>query len=363
MRLSVVTVDEAAALSVRVLGLDDASIGLDSPEAIAASLRRAASFLCPTTPRMLVDTVRSVLNPVLAEPVTRLSVTETLDRLISIGDLLELKDSVRGLPVRMLYLGPPSFVERSGGRFLVTGVRPLGEPLLSSDFAVEHESHIRSVDLCDDEVAIEQLRAAGLHHISKDKWIAKPSVLSAHEYVSNFRKRLHIAGEAGSIEGLMILDPSSRPTYYRGRWREPGGSDSGDFVGRRSQAYGADAWCFVRLVEGSPKRLIDLPVEQVTTPARDDAWRLQAAIDCVNGRPLSFRSLVAPSRGPSFVNVDFFSPVPSWVERYLGLVGMAVERARGSLLSYRLPASALSELENLLRETLWMTAATEQEIQ
>lgn len=361
MELSVLSADEASAMSVCVLGLDDASIALDYPEAIAASLRRAASFLCPTTPRALVDAVLEVLNPVLSEPVTRDSLMATLKQLISIGDLLELEDTTREPTARMLYLGPPSFVERSGGRFLITGVRPLGAPLVGNDVAVEYEAHTRTVELRSED-DIRELRAVGLHEIQQGRWIGQPSALSAHDYVSEYRGRLDTARVAGFVDGLTILDPATRPTYYRGRWRTPIESDSGDFVGRRPQAYGADIWCFVRLADGAPVRLLDLPVGQVTTPARDDAWRLQAAIDQVNQRPLPFLPRTVPNSSPSVAIVDFFSPLPSWAERYLGLTGMAVERSRGALFSYRLPASALSGFTTVLLETLWMTAATEEEI-
>jgi len=39
----------ARVVSVEELGFDGTSFSIDSPEVLAAALRRGASFLCPTT--------------------------------------------------------------------------------------------------------------------------------------------------------------------------------------------------------------------------------------------------------------------------------------------------------------------------
>lgn len=362
MELSLRTADEVSAISVRVLGLDEDSIALDYPEAFSASLRRAAAFLCPTTPRALVDTVLEVLTPVIPQPPTRDDLMATLDQMISTGDLLELVDATSERATRLLYLGPPSFIERSPDRYLLTGIRPLGLPLVGSDITVEHEGYTRTAILDPDD-AVARLRAAGLHEISQTRWIGQPSSVSATDYLAEYRTRLDVALAAGFVDGLTIIDPASRPTYYRGRWRDPAEGDSGDFVGRRPQAYGADRWCLVRLVDGAPERLIDLPVDNSVAPARDEAWRLQAAIDAARGTPLPYRTRPMPGVDPAQAVVDFFSPLPSLAERYLGLVGLAVEKSRGALFSYRLPTSALTGLASMLTETLWMTTTTDEEVQ
>ena len=64
MRLSSLSSEEASALSVRALGLDSELIDLTSQEGLAASLRRAASFMCPTNPGRLLNAVLSAVRPV-----------------------------------------------------------------------------------------------------------------------------------------------------------------------------------------------------------------------------------------------------------------------------------------------------------
>lgn len=358
MEFTPVSLDEVQATSIRALGLDDQLFVLEYPEAIAASIRRAASFLCPTTPRALVDAVLEVLTPVLSESPKRDDLMELIEQLVSTGDLLELTETLVDRKTRLLYLGPPSFVEKSPGQYLLTGIRPLAAPLVGDDIAVEYVLHTRTATL-EPTTAETTLRASGLHKISPSQWARCPSAASAADYVEEFRQRLSAGRIAGSVAGLTIIDPATKPRYYRGRWREPVAGDTGDFVGRRPQAYGADVWCFVRLDDGTPERLLDLPVDAAASPARDDAWRLQAAIDAVNGTPLHFRVRSMPDADAAESLVDFFSPLPTWAERYLELVGNAMDKSPGALFAYRVPDAALPGLRSVLTETLWMSNVTD----
>lgn len=356
MGIATRTVDEVAMISVRALGLDEEGFGLDYPEAIAASVRRAASFLCPTTPRALGDAVLEALAPVLPEPPSRDDLMTLIDQLVSGGDLLEMADATSDRKIRLLHLGPPSFVPKSAGRFLLTGIRPHGAALVPADITVEPEAHTRTA-LLQGDGAEGRLREAGLHRISVQQWIGQPAVVAAQGFIEQYRQRLAVAPAAGFVDGLTIIDPATRPTYYRGRWRAPAAGDSGDYVGRRPQAYGADRWCVVRLVDGAPEKLLDLPLDNAVSPARDDAWRLQAAIDAARRTPLGYRVLPVPgTTSLAEYIIDFFSPLPSWVERYLELAGISVDKSRGALFSYRIPASALPDLHSVVSGTLWMTA-------
>jgi len=352
MGIATRSAEDVAALAVKALGLDPEIFVLEYPEVICASLRRAASFLCPTTPAVLVNTTTEVLNPLLDEPLQRDEVASLLDQLVSIGDLLELAEVTPERTTRLLYLGPPSYVERVPGRYLLTGIRPSGRALVSGAIPVEHVGHTRTASL-DVAESDSQLKALGLHRIGTKQWIGEPSTIPAREFVATYRQRLTVAGAAGHIDGLTIIDPAARVTYYRGRWRPPAPGDNGDFVGRRPQAYGADLWCVVRLADGIAERLVDLPLGRSALPATDQAWRLQAAIDAERGAPLTFRIADRPATAECMV--DLFSPLPSWAERYLELAGTSADRARGALFSYRIPASALEGLRSVLTGTLWMS--------
>jgi hypothetical protein len=354
MGITTRTIDEVTALSVAALGLDHELFLLEYQEAICASLRRAASFLCPTTPRTLVDAVREALEGIVTELPSRDDLMGWLDQMISGGDLIELADPTHGHASRLLFLGPPSFVEKEPGRYLIAGTRPYGAALVPPDIAVEYEGHARTAVL-DHAEAEARLREAGLHRVSISQWLGRPAAMTAREYLIEFERRLDVAMAAGFVDGLTIIDPDTSNTYYRGRWRSPAAGDGGDFVGRRPQAYGADLWCVVRLHDGAPDRLLDLPVDTAAGPGRDDAWRIQAAIDAERQTPPTYRVQPIPGSTPANENIlDFFAPLPTWAERYLELSGISVERSTGALFSYRIPTSSLAPIESVLSDTLWI---------
>jgi len=352
MKLSQLTPEGAAELATRMLGLDTAAIELTSTEGLATSLRRAASFMCPTSPGRLVEAVLGVVRPLAPGATqTREDISDLLELIVASGDLLELRHD-SGRSTRLLYLGPPSFIERGPGTYLLMGIRPHGAPLLGGELAgaIEYEGHTRLLRL---ENGAAELTALGLHGIDPRNWVASPRVETPGELVDRLRGRVAVASNPGSVEGLAILDPTMPPRYYKGRWRSATTGDTGDFVARRPQAYGADLWCIVGLVGGAPKRMIEFPIEDPVIPGRDEAWRLQAAIDALLGQPQRFR--VRPVEGGrTDLVVDFFSPLPGFAERYLQLVGLALGKTAGALFSFRVPVGAVGAMATLLNDMLWM---------
>ena len=353
MKLSSLSTEEASALAVRILGLDADLIDLTSQEGLAASLRRAASFMCPMSPSRLLDSVLGAIQPVCPEGgVSREQLAELLDLLVAAGDLLELRHEF-GRSIRLLYLGPPSFIEREAGSYLLLGVRPFGVPLVEPELGeeIEWEGHTRTIRL-DPKTALDRLVAAGLQPIERERWVGSPRKEDARSLVDRHGERLETAATSGDIEGLVVLDPNTPVRYYKGRWRSPKASDTGDFVARRPQAYGADLWCYVRLENGTPKKMIEFPIDDPALPGRDEAWRMQMAIDALRVTPQRYRKTRAGSADATVVS--FFSPIPGFAERYLQLVGLALGKSSGSLFSFRVPNGAMAALEALLTEMLWM---------
>ena len=359
VRVSVASPAECGELAVQTLDVDEAA-DLFSAEGLTASLRRAASFLCPASPRQLVDAVLDAVRPLLpGTELPRRDLADLLDLLVSAGDLLELRLS-GGTPGRLLYLGPPSYIERRPGQYLLIGIRPFGAPLISPGFsgAIQYEGHTRTIELSPDRAAA-QLSELGLHMIRKTQWVRRPPEMPPGELIRQMRVRLSAAGPAGVVEGLTVIAPEEKVTYYHGRWRSLKPADSGLFVARRPQAYGADLWCVVLVAGGAPVRLLDLPADDPAAPGHDEAWRVQAALDAAAGSPQVFRVGRAAGTGASAGRTaDFFSPLPRWAERYLQLAGMAVPRSRGALFSYRVPEDALPDLAGFLASMLWMHQTT-----
>lgn len=354
MKLTKLTAQDMSIVAVATLGLDADAIGLSSPEALATSLRRAASFMCPTSPGRLVDAVHGALKPLHGDELKRDDLVDMLDQLVASGDMLELRhESVRS--TRLLYLAPPSYIERVPGTYLLMGVRPFGAALFGDELAeaIEHEGHTRILAV-DPVIADSELGSHGLQRVPKDRWVSSPRMEAPAALIERHQTHLDVAPKAGQIDNLVLLDPASKVRYYRGRWRSPNPSSTGDFVARRSQAYGADLWCLVRFQSGEPQRLLEFPVNDPAVPGRDEAWRYQAAVDALRGTPQQFR-LRRGSSPSADVTIDFFSPLPGFAERYVQFAGLALGKTPGALFSFRLPAEAVGDVTAFLTDMLWMT--------
>jgi hypothetical protein len=326
---------QAAERCVEQLGLDPNAVELTSAEALAAALRRAASFLCPTGPARLLSAVeRTVLELVDAGDGFREQLGNVLETMVGYGDLLELpaRDDAQA-PSQQLYLGPPAFVRRASGSFLLLGIRPEASPLVGEELAasVEYERHVRRI-APGSNLELEDLLAAGLHEIPTETWLRAPRRADPLNVIKEYDAQLSVAAPSGQIEGLRIVDPEASVRYYRGRWRPPAPRDNGRFVARRPQAFGADLWCYVELADGSTTRLIDLPLSPDLFRGCDEAWRLQAAIDAARGSPQVLRLRKAQRTSMGDI-VDLFAPIPRWLQRRWDALATPT-RSKGALFSY-----------------------------
>lgn len=353
---------DVGAEAVERLGLDATALDLMSAEAIAASLRRAASFLCPTTPAVLVGAVDDAVArlPGYTEQ-TREQIDTVFGFLVAYGDLLELQVDTETRTRRHVFLGSPAFVRRQSNACLLIGVRPDGAPLVAEELLsqVEYDGHLRMLPPTASELLTELLEAHGLIELLPEQWLRSPRASNAEELLALYMSRLDAAGPAGDIEGVTLIDPTARVSYYKGRWRPARRTDAGRFVARRPQAYGAELWCVVDIAGGEVMRLIDMPVLSPLAPGADEAWRLQAALDAIAGQPQRVRVYSGTRDG--WCRLDFFSPVPSWVQRRLDVVGRPSMRSRGALFSYALPTVEVQEELRFLEEMLWMSADAQQE--
>jgi hypothetical protein len=354
MALAQVTSADVATEAVHTLGLDPTVIDLVSPEALAASLRRAASVLCPATPGAIVRAVVEVLEdlPGFDSPSSE-DLEDLVGALVAYGDLLELPLEDAGTARRHLFLGPPGFVRRSTG-CIVLGVRPDGAPLLGDDLAqrVEHNGHLRVISQHASEDIAGALLDEGLIELTAEQWLRAPRASDPGALIESYASRLAARPPTGDIEGVRLIASDADIGYYRGRWRVPRRDDNGCFVARRPQAYGAELWSFVSIASGAVNRVLDLPVEDALAPAADEAWRLQAAIDAAANQPQAVR--IRSAARAEFALMDFFAPLPSWAQRRLDAVGLPVPRSSGALFSFQVPQAELAEEIAFLSELLWI---------
>jgi hypothetical protein len=328
-------------------------VGMTASDVLAASIRRAAGFLCPCPPRTLREEVERVLEGVVDGDAAD-KIDDMIQQLILVGDLLDLPVEENGRSHRMLHAAPPSFVVREDEQHVLLGIPSDGQSMLSESYRgqVERRGAVRFFH-GDPEDVRKVLPQQGLTELTSEEWLRLPNLKpSPSDYIADFDEELDQAGKVdGEVAGIKIFDTSKSPRFYKGRWREPKKQDNGRYVARRSRRFGADFWCYVQVRDGEVYRLMDLPRLLHSEKPHDEAWRLQAAIDASQGTPQVYRIRSETER----TVIDVFSPLPSWAERQFRVVSEPKPGAKGALRAYWFEGKPHSE-RNLLEEYLWMEA-------
>jgi hypothetical protein len=329
-----------------------------SNETIAQALRRAVHILAPCAPYELERAVaRSFSGFGIAKEELTARVQEMLEELVVYGDILEMRTDANdpwALGNAFALRGaPPSFVARKNGSFTILGVAgDQVSPLTATlEARTVHLGALRILTASDGEDLRSLLKELDLLELPEKVWLRIPRIELASAYVETWRRQIALEPAAGAVDGLRILDTARSPSFYRDRWCEPSAQHDGVFVARRPQKYGAELWCLVELSRGAPQRFVDLVSPGDRIRPCDIAWRIQAALDSVGGTPQQYQCSSAVT---SDSIVRFFSPLPSWVERHLSVVGRKTKAPR-CLFSYELATSALDNEVRLLREMMWMT--------
>ena len=345
--------------SRRVLGLPDQGDGDIDGVLLAALLRRSAGIHCPCSRATLRASVLECTQALAADEAHRSQfIDDTIEALTVGGDLLELDDIVTedtNVCQTWVFAAPPSFVIRPNGTAFVFGVVPDQDTFLPPSLGarVLYNSFTRSIEPREDENLADRLQEQSLQRISENIWFKPPRDEQPKDFLSRVDKSLVRRPPITSIDNFKILDSTRPVTYYPDRWITPT-NHTGMFVTRRPQEFGAPMWCMIRLEDGAPTRLLDLPFEKTRWRACDTAWHIQMAIDHCRGCPQQYR---LHSR-PSGVRFDFFSPLPQWAQRRLMVFGNSVPRER-CLFSYLVPNNQAKAEEEFLRSRLWLSRTDE----
>jgi len=91
----------------------------------------------------------------------------------------------------------------------------------------------------------------------------------------------------------------------------------------------------------------------------DEAWRLQAALDAVNGTPQVAE--VSECKNDRSARLRFFSPLPRWAKRQLDVVATARLTCAARCFSYLIPPSDLGFVRQFLVQSLWMSVVAVEE--
>jgi hypothetical protein len=351
--------DEVINLSRQLLGLPE-SVGVHDEAFLSALVRRSAAYRCPCSPQVLVRTVIEGLQglTIVSENDLYEAVEEAVEKATIVGDLLELHQVTQDNPnakSTWVFGAPPAFVTRQTGTVFVVGITldepsPLPPSLASR---LSYDGHYRLLRPEDGEDLSQILREIGLLELSEQTWLRSPRQEEAKAWGERFERELAQQGPAGEVAGLTLIEPASKPTYYKGRWTTPQ-KRSGMFVARRPQAYGADIWGFALLQAGALHKFLDFPRKQDHWRGSDVAWHLQMALDARLGSPQRYR-VRRVSGAPV---IDFFSPLPSWAERRLAIIGRPAMKEH-CLFSYQFSDAELAAEIAFIEKCLWLAPIEE----
>lgn len=350
--------NDAVAIAREAYGL---GVGTTIDDAyLASALRRAAGHLCPCSPRTLVSAIAELHRGLAQDDAFETRVEDILDSLVAHGDLLELSD-VTTLDDRVkgtwLFAAPPAFMVRTSGSALLLGLSadealPLPQEIKDR---VRYQGAARFLDPAENEPLADMLQGFGFRQLSQDAWLRPPKREGAQDMLASLDARLSQQGRAGDVEGLQILDDTRVVRRYRDRW-QPARSQSGIFIVRRPQAYGADLWGYGELDAGRLVRLIDLPGSGSRWRGCDVAWRIQMARDALADRHQRYRLLPLPE-GMRF---DFFWPIPDFARRRLAALGQILP-ADHCLMSYFVGAADADEEAAFLSDYLFLKPSEPEE--
>ena len=322
---------------------------------LAALARRSAGIHCPcsraTLRSSLLESTRGL--PTSYDSLSA-AIEDAIEALIVVGDLLELADVViDDSEVRQTWVfsAPPSFVVRPSGSVFLLGVVPDQDTFLPSALTcrVRQRGHTRVLESLQGEDLPRELRELGLQQLSDRAWLRSPRTEDPTELLGRHCRLLASQPSVTEIPDLQILDWARPVTHYRRRWTDPT-DQTGTFVARRPQEFGAPIWCLVKLRSGEAVRLLDLPLARARWRGCDSAWYLQAAIDHFRGVPQRYRRRMDDDG----VRFDFFSPLPQWSQRRLIILGRPAPRD-ACLFSYVIPSDEADTEEAFLQQNLWLS--------
>ena len=354
MVITQVSATEILRSSREALGLSATSEAVIDDAMLAAALRRAAGILCPCSLSTLVAAVLESLQYLFADSDAMAErVPAAAEGLLIGGDLLELSQVTTDDPAAKgtwVFSAPPGFIVRPSGSIFLVGIVPDETTPLPASFngRVTYEGYARLVMPQSSEDLPFVLRELGLCELSMSAWLKAPKAESATAQRDSMLRRLAEQSPSGDITDITILDPARSVDYYNGRWMNPK-HESGDYVARRPQAYGAPLWGFANLVDGNVTRFLDFPLKTARWRGCDSAWYLQMAIDHCRQTPQLYRRR-AMQGGAC---LDFFSPLPLWAHRRLAILGRQAPREK-CLISYWIPERELASEETFLQERLWL---------
>lgn len=350
-----VTADAALRTMRRELLLPAEDSASTDVAVIAAVMRRLCGFMCPCPGYALEKATLRSLQPFYpSDDALRTEIKEILNDLLTSGDLLELSRVVvagaEGKPT-WLFCAPPSFVRRTDGRVYIFGIAPDGATFLPGELSdqLRYRATTRFFEPRDVPSLSATLRSIGLREVSEEAWLSTVRSGSPKEYLDRTKTALARQGVEGDLGEISILRQGKAAlAAYSARWSRAS-AESGYYIVRTEQAYGAPNWYFAELVHGAVRSSLLLPLPQVAERACDTAWRIQLALDACGGFPAQIRLTPAPE---GYI-LSFSFPPPTAVRRRLGIMGGRRYDPNSGYQQFHVQSSELDQELLYLRTCYW----------
>lgn len=322
---------------------------------IAAVMRRLCGFMCPCPGYALEKATLRSLQPFYpSDEALRAEIKEILNDLLTSGDILELSRVVvagaEGKPT-WLFCAPPSFVERTDGHVYIFGIAPDGATFLPGELTdqLQYRATTRFFESADMRSLVATLRSIGLREVSEEAWLSTVRSGSPKEYLDRVKAALARQGVEGDLGEISILRHCKEALgAYSARWSRSS-SESGYYIVRTEQAYGAPNWYFAELANGTVRSSVLLPLPEVAERACDTAWRIQLAMDACGGFPAQIR--LAPTTEGYTLSFSF--PPPTAVRRRLGILGGRRHDQNSGYQQFHVQSSELDQELLHLRTCYW----------
>lgn len=326
---------------------------------VAQAVRRASYILAPCAQSRLQSAVVGSFRGIgPSDEEVEQVVADVIEHLIVFGDLLEMRSADSDLweSFYVLRPAPPAFIMRPDGGAFIVGVAGDDISPLSSDLEprLYHNGLLQVLRPAPDEDLRPILTDLGLAELKENVWLRIPPQQDPASYLKTGQDQLASQSPASSIDGLSVIDPRRPRHFYKGRWTVDLRGLNGTFVAKRPQTYGAPIWCLAQLGGGRLLRFVDFTSKGDRVRPSDIAYRIQLALDAVDGTPQQF----AFDQDGADALLSFFAPLPSWAKRRLATTGTLLDKATGALFSFKFQMSDVVEQTKFLREHVWLEERT-----
>lgn len=264
------------------------------------------------------------------------------DLLEDIGEIVQVdsEDSLRRFrsQISMYVLLPATTRDKLTKALLLGPCWSLQGSNLPPGVVLENETGLRY--LRGNQEDLESfLQSISIYSIPFEQWRGYPPLLTPSELVNILMTKLLASRDTRRSDDLKIIDKGHQK-YFKSRIRLPKATDNGIFAVRKSAEYGAEVSLVGLFQNGVCRKLVSLPIEEITNNERDCERLIVTALDLEVGAP-SRISVSGPLKYRNFFDftfVNFFVPPVSWVKKMLLGYGYVLPKPKeGALTTYAVP--------------------------